>query len=232
MIRRNVELEARLIDDLLDVTRISKGKLQLSLETVNVHEILQRSYEICREEIEAKDLKIEFRFRAKRRSRRRRSGPIAAGLLEPDQEQREIHAGKRPDRDRDVEPLTEHYRNPDNGHAASESKRIRWTNLSTRSSRDKAQSHGALGVSDSGLAISKAMVAAHGGMIKAESHGKERGSDLYRDSRDGADAGQRLSTDGEKKRSGEPGPAQGCTIRQNPIAACSWSTTISTPARA
>ena len=65
VIRRNVELEARLIDDLLDVTRISKGKLQLSLETVSVHEILQRSYEICREEIAAKDLKIEFRLRAK-----------------------------------------------------------------------------------------------------------------------------------------------------------------------
>ena len=33
MIRRNVELEARLIDDLLDLTRISKGKVQLSLES-------------------------------------------------------------------------------------------------------------------------------------------------------------------------------------------------------
>ena len=56
VIRRNVELEARLIDDLLDVTRISKGKLQLSFETVCVHEILQRAYEICREEINAKRL--------------------------------------------------------------------------------------------------------------------------------------------------------------------------------
>src|SRR6202165_859747 len=64
VIRRNVELEARLIDDLLDVTRISKGKLQLSLETVSVHEILQRSYEICREDIAAKDLRIDFRLRA------------------------------------------------------------------------------------------------------------------------------------------------------------------------
>ena len=55
VIRRNVELEARLIDDLLDVTRISKGKLQLTFETASVHEILQRAYEICREEIAAKN---------------------------------------------------------------------------------------------------------------------------------------------------------------------------------
>ena len=30
-IRRHVELEARLIDDLLDLTRIARGKLQLTL---------------------------------------------------------------------------------------------------------------------------------------------------------------------------------------------------------
>ena len=38
----------------------------------------------------------------RKRLRRRRPGPIAAGLLESDQEQREIHAGKRPDRDRNA----------------------------------------------------------------------------------------------------------------------------------
>src|SRR5215212_2454270 len=59
VIRRNVELEARLIDDLLDVTRIAKGKLQLTFETVSVHQILQRAYEICREEITAKNLNVE-----------------------------------------------------------------------------------------------------------------------------------------------------------------------------
>ena len=64
IIRRNVELEARLIDDLLDITRISKGKLQLTFEVANVHEILQRAYEICREEIEAKNQHVEFRLRA------------------------------------------------------------------------------------------------------------------------------------------------------------------------
>ncbi|PYI84566.1 MAG: hybrid sensor histidine kinase/response regulator, partial [Verrucomicrobia bacterium] len=57
-------MEARLIDDLLDVTRIAKGKLQLSFETVCVHEILHRAYEICREDIAAKSLEVEFRLRA------------------------------------------------------------------------------------------------------------------------------------------------------------------------
>src|SRR5947199_4721418 len=64
VIRRNVELEARLIDDLLDVTRIAKGKLQLSLETVDVHEILRRAYEICREEAMAKSLETKFELDA------------------------------------------------------------------------------------------------------------------------------------------------------------------------
>src|SRR4029450_8818319 len=37
MIRRNVELEARLIDDLLDLTRIDRGKIQLNFEIVDAH---------------------------------------------------------------------------------------------------------------------------------------------------------------------------------------------------
>jgi signal transduction histidine kinase len=62
VVRRNVELEARLIDDLLDITRISKGKLQLSFERISIHQILQRAYEICRNEIEAKNLEVIFRL--------------------------------------------------------------------------------------------------------------------------------------------------------------------------
>ncbi|HEU0209244.1 MAG TPA: ATP-binding protein, partial [Candidatus Udaeobacter sp.] len=64
VVRRNVELEARLIDDLLDVTRISKGKLQLSFESISIHQILQRAYEICRKEIETKNLQVSFALRA------------------------------------------------------------------------------------------------------------------------------------------------------------------------
>jgi CheY-like chemotaxis protein len=64
VVRRNVELEARLIDDLLDITRISKGKLQLSFEPISIHQILQRAYEICRAEIQAKNLEVNFGLRA------------------------------------------------------------------------------------------------------------------------------------------------------------------------
>ena len=64
VIRRNVELEARLIDDLLDVTRIAKGKLQLSFEVTSAHETLERAYEICHADILKKNLRFEFRLRA------------------------------------------------------------------------------------------------------------------------------------------------------------------------
>ncbi len=47
MIRRNVELERRLIDDLLDLTRITRGKFQLNLTTADVHEVLRLAVEIC-----------------------------------------------------------------------------------------------------------------------------------------------------------------------------------------
>ena len=48
LIRRNVELEARLIDDLLDITRISHGKLELHLQMVDVHELIRHALDICR----------------------------------------------------------------------------------------------------------------------------------------------------------------------------------------
>jgi PAS domain S-box-containing protein len=50
MIRRNIELEARLIDDLLDLTRIGRGRLRLELEVVDVHKLIRRAMEICRDE--------------------------------------------------------------------------------------------------------------------------------------------------------------------------------------
>jgi signal transduction histidine kinase/CheY-like chemotaxis protein len=47
LIRRNIEMEARLIDDLLDLTRISRGKLPLHMETVDAHELLRHAHQTC-----------------------------------------------------------------------------------------------------------------------------------------------------------------------------------------
>ncbi|PYK50911.1 MAG: hybrid sensor histidine kinase/response regulator, partial [Verrucomicrobia bacterium] len=56
MIRRNVELEARLIDDLLDLTRIDQGKVQLNFEVLDAHTLLQNALDICQAEIDRKNL--------------------------------------------------------------------------------------------------------------------------------------------------------------------------------
>jgi PAS domain S-box-containing protein len=64
MMRRNVELEARLIDDLLDVTRISRGTLQLQLEPTNIHSLLVHSEQIVRNEARAKQIKLHFELNA------------------------------------------------------------------------------------------------------------------------------------------------------------------------
>jgi len=66
MIRRNVELEARLIDDLLDLTRISKGKVQLNLEKVDAHLLLRSALEICQADIEKKKLALRTEFAAEK----------------------------------------------------------------------------------------------------------------------------------------------------------------------
>ncbi len=64
LIRRNVELEARIIDDLLDLTRISKGKVRLRLEDVDAHRLVQSSIDICRQEIAEKQLDVATDFAA------------------------------------------------------------------------------------------------------------------------------------------------------------------------
>jgi CheY-like chemotaxis protein len=57
MMRRNVELEARLIDDLLDLTRVSRGKLQLLFSgPVDVHSLLAHSEQIVHSDARNKSL--------------------------------------------------------------------------------------------------------------------------------------------------------------------------------
>jgi signal transduction histidine kinase len=67
VIRRNVELEARLIDDLLDLTRISKGKIELQLEVVDVNELLREAANICRNDIAEKCIDLVMDLGARQR---------------------------------------------------------------------------------------------------------------------------------------------------------------------
>jgi PAS domain S-box-containing protein len=64
MIHRNVELEARLIDDLLDLTRVAKGKLELHPQTIDAHSMLQSALEICYDELRGKGLQLAVHLEA------------------------------------------------------------------------------------------------------------------------------------------------------------------------
>ncbi len=64
MVCRNVELEARLIDDLLDLTRILGGKLSLHLRATDAHELLQYAIEIVRSNIEEQRLHLHVQLKA------------------------------------------------------------------------------------------------------------------------------------------------------------------------
>src|SRR6266513_1108861 len=64
MIRRNIELETQLIDDLLDFTRIAKDKLQLRFTPVDAHLAISNVVEICRAEAASKQLDVHLNLRA------------------------------------------------------------------------------------------------------------------------------------------------------------------------
>jgi PAS domain S-box-containing protein len=65
IIKRNVQLQARLIDDLLDLTRIARGKLHLELEDCDAHKIIKNALEIAHSAIATKQLKVTTDLEAK-----------------------------------------------------------------------------------------------------------------------------------------------------------------------
>jgi PAS domain S-box-containing protein len=64
MVQRNVELEARLIDDLLDVSRIARGGLVLDLKIVDVHMAVRDCVQICRDETSLAGLDVVLELAA------------------------------------------------------------------------------------------------------------------------------------------------------------------------
>jgi PAS domain S-box-containing protein len=64
MVRRNIELEVKLIDDLLDLSRVTTGKLRLQMQPVRVHELLRHVIYSSSAETSGKRLQIRHDLRA------------------------------------------------------------------------------------------------------------------------------------------------------------------------
>ena len=65
MIQRNIKVEARLIEDLLDLTRITRSKVELQLEQLDLHITLERALRTCESDIETKNLHLRLQLSAK-----------------------------------------------------------------------------------------------------------------------------------------------------------------------
>lgn len=175
VIRRNVELEARLIDDLLDLTRIAKGKMQLSFEIVNVHEILRCAYEICRDEIAAKQLETEFVINAA--DAHIQGDPARLQQVFWNLIKNSVKFTPENGRIR-IETLNAgtdeiEIRITDTGIGIEPEKIDKIFNAFEQGQLSITRRFGGLGL---GLAISRAMVDAHGGKINVLSPGKGRGA--------------------------------------------------------
>ena len=59
MIKRNIELETKLIDDLLDLSRITSGKVELDIEPVDLNETVRHVCGSCRSQMREKGICLE-----------------------------------------------------------------------------------------------------------------------------------------------------------------------------
>jgi nitrogen-specific signal transduction histidine kinase/ActR/RegA family two-component response regulator len=179
MMERNIALEARLIDDLLDLTRISRGQLHLRSELCDAHSLIGLAVEIVRDDALAKGISLERKLRAQH------SGLVA----DPARFQQVIWNLLRNAVKFTPRGGTIIIRTSDEG-AAEEETRLRIevadsgigidpTELEKiflpfeQSGHPGDHRFGGIGL---GLAIARAIVDLHGGTITAESSGPDRGS--------------------------------------------------------
>jgi len=64
MIRRNIELETRIIDDLLDVSRVMNGKMRMDMRPVGVHELVRNVIDMCQSDAASKQLQCSCDLKA------------------------------------------------------------------------------------------------------------------------------------------------------------------------
>jgi signal transduction histidine kinase len=175
MIRRNIELETQLIDDLLDFTRIARDKMQLRFVPVDAHLAVLNVVEICRAEAESKKLDVHLNLRANAHhvaADTAKFQQIVWNLLKnavkftPDGGEIAISSfNPSPD------VLTISVRDTGIGMEPEVMQRI--FDPFEQGNRSFERRFGGLGL---GLAISKSLAQAHRGTLTAQSGGCDRGS--------------------------------------------------------
>lgn len=177
MICRNVQMEARLIDDLLDMTRIVRKKLSLHFEVVNAHEVAMAALGMFTGEIGQKNLEVTVNLAAQRHfvwADRSRLQQVFAVLLS--------NAAKfTPDNGR----ITVESRNNDAGSLVLEVADTgigidpafipRMFNRFEQGEQTVTRRYGGLGI---GLSIAKSLIEMHQGSIHASSPGPNLGAVL------------------------------------------------------
>lgn len=175
MMRRNIQLEARLIDDLLDLTRVSSGKLTIAPEPVDIHQLLQHTAEIVRSDELVKQVNIVFLCEAERHHAEAdptRIQQVFWNLIK--NALKFTPAGGsitvRSENDADEQIVV---RIIDTGIGISPEALPHIFNAFDQGDVAGQHRYGGLGL---GLAISQAIVAAHDGVLRAESEGEGRGA--------------------------------------------------------
>jgi DNA-binding response OmpR family regulator len=178
MIRRNIELEARLIDDLLDLTRISQGKLEIRGDEVDCRDIVEHVVAMCRVADTPQAVIIED-LRAERTSVQgdaMRLTQVVWNLLRnaikftPPDGRITVSLWNEAD-DELGDQLSIQIQ--DTGIGIEPQNLDRIFDAFEQGSRQVTRQFGGLGL---GLAISKALVTLHGGRITATSAGRGLGA--------------------------------------------------------
>ena len=177
MIRQNVNLQARLIDDLLDVMRIVRGKMPLHWEVADCHRLIDRAVQVCRSEVFGHALRLTVTAEARVHHVNADSARLQqvfwnliknAVKFTPEGGSiavRTFHEGD--DEGRIVIEVR------DTGIGIEPEVLARVFDPFQQGESTITRRYGGLGL---GLAICKAIVDAHGGTITVESEGKGRGT--------------------------------------------------------